>query len=95
MKKNDSESDLIVFLKTVLEFYGNTDNYYSDDIHNSLIKLDNGFQARNAISRFVDLQNQQTKMESDFETLINSEGLNENVSEMEMKEIINKLKQLK
>ena len=72
----DQVVNLVTYLQKVLEFYGDKKSYFqnqylNDDI-SSLIDLDGGEQARQALLQVKDLLKQQDEMEKDFEKYLES-----------------------
>ena len=97
----DQYLNIITLLQEVLKFYGKEENYIEDQFTGtdaySLIEIDKGSQARDALKRVEDFVKQHEEMETDYEKffdeLTNKEGVEPIIFNKE--EILRQIKGLK
>lgn len=91
--------NLIEFLKRTLEFYANEDNYIQRPSGNdlsSMIELDDGKQAKEAIKRVDELEKSIKSFENDYEKLIeNAEMDDPTTATKKITEELNKINKWK
>lgn len=97
MNNMEEYQNLISVLKNALEFYGNTENYdVKHPVNNVLfsqIEMDCGAQARFALNKIVEVENNQKQLEKQFVTELN-DAFSENKSIADTLKIIEEYKKV-